>query len=274
MQDIGNEMVTRVENMIFRLVSETDAGFGPVRRARSGSLRLPRHRVALPTVLGICLIGFPGVVLCATPGYSNGIPSGCAVTEIREIPELACGFVLYDAGGEWVMRRECPGFTGGPVVETTGLGASGIARSTLTSSDENAGTPAGVLAVKGSVTGGIATLNHRLPAGKPPASSHRRLRRGKGTPEIPELGCGFILYDVEGEGLMRRDCPGFCPGNVESGRFGWEGGGQDLMPLLSTLQWRPKGGATPAGSCAAWPEGFPDFRAARPPLEMPEYTIY
>ena len=42
----------------------------------------------------------------------------------------------------------------------------------VTAWDKDSGTPAGVLTLIEWLSGGIATLNHRLPAGKPPASSN------------------------------------------------------------------------------------------------------
>ena len=82
-----------------------------------------------------------------------------------------------------VTRLKCPEFSSGAVEGTLVVlsisGVLGIVRVR----DEDAGTPAGVLTVRERVTGGIAALNHRLPAGKPPASSNCRLRRRKETPK-------------------------------------------------------------------------------------------
>ena len=77
---------------------------------------------------------------------------------------------------------------------------------TQSAGDEGAGTPAGVLRVREQVSGGIAALNHRLPAGKPPASSSHRLRRGKETPKS-EPECDFVTESIGEEWVMRRDCP-------------------------------------------------------------------
>jgi hypothetical protein len=84
--------------------------------------------------------------------------------------------------------------------------------------DEDAGVSAGVPGVRERVSGGIATLNHRLPAGKPPVSPNRRLRRGKETPEAAESECEFVPQDTDGEVVMARDCPEIWRGKAESGK--------------------------------------------------------
>ena len=68
-------------------------------------------RCATPPGWG-CLYSPPGVSLRDTPGYSDGIPSGCAGLDMHEIPELGCDFVPQDAGGELLMPRDCPEFPG------------------------------------------------------------------------------------------------------------------------------------------------------------------
>ena len=59
--------------------------------------------------------------------------------------------------------------------------------------DKDAGTPAGVLALREWMSGGIAVLNHRLPAGKPPASSNRDRVRGK---DGSQSRGDFVLEDI------------------------------------------------------------------------------
>jgi len=53
----------------------------------------------------------PGVSPRATPWLPSGITPGCALTKMSEIPESKLGFVLHDADGEWLMRRDCPEFS-------------------------------------------------------------------------------------------------------------------------------------------------------------------
>ena len=106
-------------------------------------------------------------------------------------PGLGCKFILERIGSELLMPSDCPGFRGGVVVETVGVTSSGPACGTpfctLAARDEDAGTLAGVLGAKGRLSGGIAALNHRLPAEKPPASSNRRRPQSRiETPEYPE----------------------------------------------------------------------------------------
>ena len=62
-----------------------------------------------PSRVGISLLRLPWVTRGATHGYSNGIPPGCSsVTEKPGRPDSGYDFVLHDAGGEWVMRLNCP----------------------------------------------------------------------------------------------------------------------------------------------------------------------
>ena len=139
-QDTGYEMVTCVENSIFRPVPEADAGFGPAltaRRVRSGSFSQPRNRVALPTVSRcgartssfvpegtrstgsinppLATVGYDRASLRDRRSSANGGADICIRAEDtgREIPELRGGFVLHDADDEWVMRLDCPEFEQG-----------------------------------------------------------------------------------------------------------------------------------------------------------------
>ena len=86
-----------------------------------------------------------------------------------ESPESGCGFVSQDAGGELVRTQDCPELSGGGtggrgsgVKAHRSAGPSGTRPRTLSAWTEDAGTPAGVLAAKERVSGGIASLNHRL----------------------------------------------------------------------------------------------------------------
>ena len=38
------------------------------------------------------------------------IEAGVGIAGWREIPESRCGFILHEADGEWLMRKECPAF--------------------------------------------------------------------------------------------------------------------------------------------------------------------
>ena len=154
------------------------------RRRSAADLDVSAKRTGLchPFRVEVCLFGLPGVSRRGAPGYSDGIPPGCTVTERQVIPESQCSFVLHDIDGKSFKRKECQKFRSGTVVEFLGTVGSGILLGTLILRDEVAGTPAGVRVARGSVTGGIATLNHRLPAGKgrlrpPPNAPPAKKRR-------------------------------------------------------------------------------------------------
>ena len=185
-QDTGNERVTCMINAMFGVVLEagTDA-----------ECNLPCPEVAFAS---------PWPSRVPTAEHEQGVvrrvsssPAGChsggertwcqvqvsnsgAIPGWAAAPQSRCSFVLEEIGGELLIPQDCPEFSDRDVVETLGVTSSGPAcvtpSSTLSARDEDAGTPAGVLRAGEGRSGGIAALNHRLPAGKPPASSdHRRL---------------------------------------------------------------------------------------------------
>ena len=122
---------------------------------------------------------------------------------MRKMSKLGCDFVSERVGGEVVMLRDFPEFVDGDVVETLGCATCGISLGTPSGWDGDAGTAAGVLVAKEWVSGGIAARNHRLRAGKAPASSDHRRRRGKTTPEYSESGWDVCMQDVECEWIIR-----------------------------------------------------------------------
>jgi hypothetical protein len=80
------------------LMPQDCPGFSP-------NLASGRRDCAATSGREVSLAWLPGVSRCSTPGYSNGIPSGCTT---MEMPESRCDFSLQDADGEWVMSEDCP----------------------------------------------------------------------------------------------------------------------------------------------------------------------
>ena len=61
-----------------------------------------------PAGVVIAFLWLPGVSRGDTPGYSKGIPSGCAVAGMPTWQASWSDFVLEDIGGELLMSRDCP----------------------------------------------------------------------------------------------------------------------------------------------------------------------
>ena len=169
--------------------------------------------------------------------------------------QLGWSFVPQDADGETVMPPYCPEIARGAVVEILGRATGGISLGTLSGWDGDAGTLARVLAAKEWVSGGIAALNHRLQAGKPPASSnHPAGGTGEITPEFLEWiwtaisqGAGNEMvtcaetanYRVVLEAGGDAGCHAW---SIEYPNQGYQGFG--MLRVLDTIK---SGGAAPAG---------------------------
>ena len=174
----------------------------------------------------ISLLWIPGVSRGATPGYSNGIPSGCHETGMPEALASGCGFVPQNIGGEVLMPRDCPEFSGGADPAPSGTPPGFLPTHT------GAYTVAGH---RGNLTLDL-TLNHNLVLSAP-------ARTGQGNPS--QLGWSFVLQDAGDEWIMRLDCPEFRrPGRPGSGmRDPRESGA--LVP-----GWRPTRERGARASCA------------------------
>ena len=142
--------------------------------------------------VAIALLWLPGVSRSDTPGYSNGIPSGCTVVGMRKSPKSGGDFVLEDIGGELLMSQDCPEFARGGDGRGSGVKAVPQAR-------DRSPRPGGI-------RGGLEHDEH--PWG---------LRRGVSTANgglvgmrrMPEWGWGFIWQDAGGEWVRRHKCPEF-----------------------------------------------------------------
>ena len=151
-----------------------------------------------PAGVVISLFGYPGW-LRATPGYANGIPPGCTVTEIRGTPKSGCGFDSQDAGGKSVMSRDCPELA---------RGAGGGGR--------------GVKAPEGWRTPRPGGTRPRLGGDE----YHWGVRRGEsaansglaGTWRMPGSGCEFSSQDAGDELVRAQECPELARGAGGGGR--------------------------------------------------------
>ena len=140
-----------------------------------------------PAGVVMALIWLPGVSRGDTPGYSNGIPPGCAQLNA---PESRGDFSSHDAGGEWVMPRNCP------EIEEGGRGRRGGVVA-LPMHRERSPRP-------GRLRGGLE--HDEEPWG---------LRRGVDTTDggwvgmrrMVKWGWGFVWQDAGGERVMRHQCP-------------------------------------------------------------------
>ena len=135
-QGAGNEMVTCVESASHRVVLAVGAdaewdvrplmtaialswpSSAPVAERWHGRGRGVVGRGS--SSAGFChpgvediMLDHPGVSLRATPGYSDGIPPGCASRGTAELPESGSDFVTQDIRGEWLMLWDCPEIDGG-----------------------------------------------------------------------------------------------------------------------------------------------------------------
>ena len=134
-----------------------------------------------------------------------------AVVRMRRMPKSGCGFVLHDIGGEMLTRRGCPEIARGTVVAAPGLASGGVAPPhTLSARDKDAGTPAGVLAPRGWVSG------YRF--AQPPASSWEASNFLKPIPQaglrpapfsIARISENFVVRSGAQRPLLALD---FCPG--------------------------------------------------------------
>ena len=174
--------------------STAEGGLHPLARrvsAVDGGWRLPLWR-RLPNLLFRRLPNLPGILRC------------------QEMAEAGCGFVMEDVGGQLLMHLKCPVLSGGAFAGTRGVISNGGAPGMGRAWDGGAGTPAGVLGVRGSVSGGIAALNHRLPTGKPPASLNQRRRRENETPEYPESKCQVHAQATHDQWIIHEETM-ICP---------------------------------------------------------------
>ena len=131
-------------------------------------------------------------------------------------PESACDFVPQGTGGELVMQRDRPEFSIGAVGRSLGRVAGETSPGTPTTGEADAGTPAGVRGIWDAATGGVASLDHRLPAGKPSASLNRRFPQGGEPAETSESTCDFDSQSAGGELIRAQDCPEILEGGVNA----------------------------------------------------------
>ena len=103
-------VASSISSRIFR--PDRDAVTGSRHRQGSGEadLGLSEKRTGWcrPFRAVISLLRLPGVSRGATPGYSNGMPSGCTLAERRRSQGPGGCFILEDIGGEMLTRRHCP----------------------------------------------------------------------------------------------------------------------------------------------------------------------
>jgi hypothetical protein len=125
---------------------------------------------------------------------------GTLHVERPETAESRCDFILQDADVELLMRQECPEIEGG-----------------------GGGPEVGVKAVEDYRSPRPGGITERREEGE----HHWALRRGLnqadggliGMLEMPESRCSFILYDADGELLMRRECPEIRRRKAEIGKL-------------------------------------------------------
>ena len=206
-----------VKTLIYPRISRPNrdavARCGHRQRSVAADLGLSAKRTGWchPFRVVISLLWLPGVSRGATPGYSNGIPSGCTETGMPEAVASGCGFVPQNIRGEVLMPRDCPGFSGGADPAPSGNPPCRIPA--RTGEDTVAGHR------------GILTLDLDLTL-----DLSGRTRTVKVSPA--EWGCGFVPQHADGELLMSHDCPEIGGGGNRSPavRTGGRSAGVSFVP--------------------------------------------
>ena len=199
---------TSTYSRISRQDRDSVARSGHRQRSTATDLGLSAKRAELCHLFRvvISLLWIPGVSRGATPGYSNGIPSGCHETGMRRIQESAREFVPQDIGGESVMPQDCPEFA-------RGGGGRGSGVKAVPQTRDRSPRPGGI-------RGGIEHDEH--PWG---------LRRGVDTADSglvgirrrSKWGWGFVWQDAGGKSVSVRDCPEFQWGKAEGSSINAKG---------------------------------------------------
>jgi hypothetical protein len=148
---------------------------------------------------------------------------------MRETPESTCDFIPQDVGGELLTAQDCPEFGRALKVEK-----AGSRRPADAGRSPSPGRVVGRLGGHwhqwglrrwGTEAGGGVTLTTKIirhGARRQPPLPEVQSRDGEtevsapngnthGTPsemaKMPESRCDLVLHDIDGEGVMRMECP-------------------------------------------------------------------